>query len=206
MQLHSRHYDALQSYQKALLVVDELGLNNLSIDDQQLVASAYCTMGDIYQDFGNFVDAERYYKTSLDLANKLKDRITIANSRRGLGQIYDVKGEFEESLKHYQNALDIGKQLNNNFLISRLYNHIGYIYQVWNRFDKALEYYKKALDAAKQASIDFAFFENICNSGNLLTYPQIAVCQSFSANYNDIALVWQYKGDLKEAVRYYQYL
>jgi tetratricopeptide (TPR) repeat protein len=148
----------------------------------QREARTYRIKGVLYHTEGNFEEAERYYRKSLSLWEKIGDKQEISSIFNNLGVLNRSKGELHKALGYYQKSLFLYKEFGNIDDIATSLNNIGNIFRYQGELDEALSYYKQSLDS----------WEEIGNS------------QFVSLAFYNIGEVYQQKGKFDTAVRYFK--
>jgi len=101
-----------------------------------------------YSDTNYSVSLE-YWQEAFQTAQKIGDRVLIADVYHQIGYTYMNQGEYKTSLENLENAAAIYRDLDSLKSYAGILNDIGLIYRNWGKYDKALEYYLKALDISK---------------------------------------------------------
>jgi len=121
---------------------------NQALQKQESDLNRYKTLTELaiaYSD-SNYEKSLNYWKSALNLANRLGKRELVANAYHQIGFSYMKMGEFRLSLENLENAGTIYKYLDSVRLLAGIQNDIGLIYRNWGKYDKALEFYLNALD------------------------------------------------------------
>lgn len=139
--------------------------------------------------------AEEVSKEALELAKKIKDKKSIAESHNGLGIVYLKTGDFEQSLKENQNALKIRREIKDKRGIASSQSKIGSIFMEQSDFEKALKVQQEALSIFEELNDVGAIAQtlnNICNihkgmrdHESMLKYAKksIALCEKVNFQY-----------------------
>lgn len=141
-----------KDYPKALKNLLKLVELNQGLDE-----IAYQNLGVIYHEQNNIIEAEKWFKRTLQSNSKNK----IANSK--LASIYsDIRPE--ESITYYNKSLELSE---NNLEKSDIYNSLGWVYNKLNKIDFSLENYKKAIETDENNKIRYFNLATIYyNQGN----------------------------------------
>lgn len=135
---------ALECYQEAIDIRRKT-LGELHPD----IASSYCDLGDIYNEYDSDKALEFYNKAlkiRMNTCGKVhKYTATLFNK---IGGIYFDKEDFNQALEYYKKALDIRLKIfgNNHISVAISYNNIGLLFSEQGRYDLAIENYRKALE------------------------------------------------------------
>ncbi len=164
--MFSSYSKSLKYANKAVLLCDELLNSKHSItqpidiihvyryDKKRILdfkSKLYSLLGELYFYQDNYEKSLEYFKYTLKIHKKNKDKKEIGNTYNNLGIVYRNKGDYNKALDYYKKALDYKKQINNKSGISATFNNIGVVYEMnLNNLVKAIEYYKKAYNIDKE--------------------------------------------------------
>ena len=140
----------------------------------------------LYYFNSNYGKAAEYAQQAKDLAKKKKLKKWEADANRILGNTFLAVGDYKKASSYYFNALKFHESIKDTFGIASNSNNLGALYDRLREFDKALTYYFKALDLFNKLKT---------NKQSKLKLPSL---------FNNIANVYQSKGDTKSAFQYYQ--
>ena len=104
-------------------------------------------------------------KEALEVALKIKDQKSEANSYSNLGVYFWVKGDFPNSLSNQFKALKIREKIKDKRGIATSFSNIGIVY--WNQSEnvKALDYLKRALNIMEDLGNKVGIAKNTGNIG-----------------------------------------
>lgn len=195
---HRLDHDVLEGFQRTLNLYFYLGhfaeamrlaTRGLAIgekrNDMRLQAYYLNLIGFIYMRQGDTGGAEKYYTSYLQLAQQLRDSLTITDAYNNLAEVFTSTKDHAKALSHLQRSLNI---------YLRLYQR-GELYQV----DR----------------IPYTYFKIGCAYKSQQNYPQalenclaaIAYSERLPSNKYDIASYYIYTGDIyKELNRFNQAL
>jgi len=130
----------------------ESSLNGLKIceklHDNAGMASAYSNIGLVYLDENELNDALNYFKKSLDVFGKMKNKPeNVWRSFMNIGRTYEQQHNDDGALKSYLQSLTISKTLKKNqniFMATSLY-HIGDIYFNRKEYAASEDYLTQAI-------------------------------------------------------------
>ena len=128
---------------------------------------------------GNYDTAFYYAENAKQLAEKLKFKKGIADSKNNIGIIYDDQGKYPEALKNHFASLKIREEIGDKKGIASSYNGIGVIYQRQAKYPKALENNFVALKIREE----------------------IGDKRGVSASYNNIGNIYHEQGNYPEALK-----
>lgn len=138
--------DAIK-YFKECLPIAEKGGNDLGI------AVNYNNIGDAYEKLNLLDSAEYYYKLSLDMNIKIKDKQGlkgVAIGYNSLGNIYKKEGKLNEALALFKKAFAINEKKGDKIYLANSYNNFGGVYFDMKDYPKSLQMYTSALSIAKE--------------------------------------------------------
>lgn len=130
--------NALDYYEKALELAEELGR-------KEWIATDLGRIGIVYGIKGELDKALEYFKEALKLNEELGSKEGMASQLGNIGNVYVIKGELEKALEYHDKALKLDEELGNKEGRASQLGNIGVVYQTKGELDKALEYYEKAL-------------------------------------------------------------
>ncbi len=130
---------ALESYNKALAIDEEMG-------DQAGIAVDLNNIATILTDQGNIQQALEYDLRGLKIREKLKDSLGMAYAFHNIGVIYETLGEADRAFEYFKKSLSIKEQLRDSDGIANSYNSFASIYIDKRETVKAMDYYQKCLD------------------------------------------------------------
>ncbi len=157
---------------KALEIVSELKLNNLSFDadffkkitdfeknykhkiEEKKTAFLYFYMAEYYSDRGEYQKAiDWYLKITRIKPNDYESWNALGDAFYNIGFCYNAMGKQELALQNNYKALDCFRKTNNSIGFGKVYQNFGSIYIFTHQFKKAeqninksIEYYQKEKD------------------------------------------------------------
>jgi tetratricopeptide (TPR) repeat protein len=113
------------------------------------IAGGLTTLGVIYLNSGNILEAEAYFKRAFDIYSRANNKTGIATIYNHFGHVEMSRGNLEEArrwfLKGEQGSTDIDIEQYTNSL-----NKLGRIYLALNQLPEALSYLQRAIESASQ--------------------------------------------------------
>lgn len=95
------YYDlALQYYQKALKIREELGAKNL-------IATSLGSIGALYSQTGNYAEAEKYLLEALAINKELGVKDQERQFEELITELYEKTGRYQQALQHHKHAADL---------------------------------------------------------------------------------------------------
>ncbi|PHS64888.1 MAG: hypothetical protein COB12_07375 [Flavobacterium sp.] len=127
-------------------------------------ADALTSLGNSTMLMGNIPEALEYFKQSLTIHEKIKNKKGKAVALINIGRVYRMRWDFTTALSYYEQSLKISKEINDKYNQSRALTNIGNIYNEKYKFDKALDYYLRSLEIDEDKSGRAITFLNIGNN------------------------------------------
>jgi len=103
-------------------------------------------LGILFQGFGNYDEALKYYQKSLAIEEKLGNKKGVALSLWGIGNVYLDKGDYDNALEQYQKALKTFEKIDDIKNVAGCLHQVGRIYQERGDYAAALDQYQKSLE------------------------------------------------------------
>jgi tetratricopeptide (TPR) repeat protein len=113
---------------------------------QLKLADTYWNLAELMRLKSTWEIAERYYKRSLKLSQRIDDYHGIAQAERGRGYIHWRQGRYRDALDHYDICIDFATKINDLPVIAVTYIDIGNIYNYLGEWDKANAYYTESIE------------------------------------------------------------
>lgn len=127
-----------------------------------------------------YVDGWKYGIEALELANKLRDRESIAQAHEGLANCLWKLAEYAEALERYEVALDNYLSQGDLHGAARCYCGMGIVLGTLENYRGALDHFDDGLSAAKRAGKHELAATLVGNIGhiyfNLGNYPDAMKC------------------------------
>ena len=149
-----------QNYKDSLLIKLKTSKND-TVKIKQLL-----NLGDYYY-FAVPDSSLIYYKSALELSNKIKNKKFQAESLLNIGYYLDDNEKHKESLEYYLKAIELYKAVNDEHGVANCYNYIGYSFSYLNSLDNSIKYYFKALDIYKKIGDSLGIADIYNGFGNL---------------------------------------
>ena len=174
-------------------------------------------LGLIYKTKGDFDEAQRMFRESMDIHKKLGGLKDMANDYANLGIIYAAKGDLKKAEIMHQRALDIDERVGNLQGMANQYNNLGAVYRKRGDFDKAENMYRKALQVnetlniAKGKALQYGNLGQIyrmkadldkaeeMHRRSLEIAEKLGLQELIARNYTDLGLVYARRGHLGKA-------
>ena len=108
-------------------------------------ANSFNKIGAWYASQSKFSDAEKMFKESLVIRNKLGDVFDISSIHYNLGNLYRLMGKLESSLEQLLIAKKMREKINHIYGLADVDNLIGNVYFSLSNYDVSYQYYLNAL-------------------------------------------------------------
>lgn len=167
------------------------------------------------------LQAKKYAEEALNISERLKYPLGIANSSDNVGNVYYDQGAYVQALEYYTRSLKYKEQLGNKIQVSKAYNKLGNAYVRKGDRKIALEYYEKSLNLSKDIGYNKGVVTTLTNLGGFynskaayekaLEYHLQAIQvegitdkKVLAYNFNRIGDLYLRKSDYSAALRYYR--
>lgn len=170
-QMKGNYVKAIDSYQKCLKIMEDLG-------DMKGIASAMGNIGSLYIDLKDFKKALGYQMRCLKLVQQIGNIEGVASSLNNISIIYTGLKDYEEAISYAQKSLDMYDLLKDNYGIASANGNIGNLYFEQGKLERCLPFQLKCLSLAKKEGYTSLIISAEAEIGN--TYHQM--------KKNDIAL------------------
>ncbi len=131
-------------YNKAIHVLESINTEHyyISITNKNIAQ--------VYTELNDYVNAEKYYKKSLELAINIFDRnnYIVSDIYLELGNLYFKIKKYDYALNIYKKALLVQENLDNNhnnIYKNEIYALIADIYQIQGNIEKSISYFENEL-------------------------------------------------------------
>ena len=155
----SNYYMALENYQKALKIYEEIG-------QKTNISKALNNIGIVYKSQSNYPKALEYLKKALKIQEAIGEEnaaITLTN----IGVIYFETGKNSDALHNYNRAATLFVHIKNPVGLALLDNYLGDYYKKQNDTANALDYYKQSLKLYESVQNKFGASLALYNIGKL---------------------------------------
>lgn len=113
----------------------------------------------------DYEKAQHYFFESIDIAEKMKDDLSLSFGYNNIGIILFRMQQFKKALEYYEKALELKLKHGEKSSISTSYNNIGLIYNNLKQYDKALEYFDLAMAIDREINNEHALARELNNIG-----------------------------------------
>lgn len=138
------------------------------IEFYSVIDAALNNIGIIYSETGEYAEALRYYKESLELRkNSIKKPDLTASSYNNIGIIYRKLGAYEKAAEFYQKAADIFRNENNQRGLASVLTGLGALHQQMGKYTSSLEYLLQSQTIAQNIDDKLLQAKNLNNLGTV---------------------------------------
>jgi signal transduction histidine kinase len=147
-----RIYSDLNLPQKALEYFQEAAKiysNQASIDgNENGIAICYEQIGLLKLASGNFVEAQQYIDSTLNIYTANKSEYGLSNSQKNLGLIAYSMGNYDLAEKHLNKSLEVKKEIGDLLSLPTIYEYLGLCHIGKGRLQDGFTSLRKGLDLA----------------------------------------------------------
>ena len=93
----------------------------------------------------NLIEAEKYFKQSIEYSQQIHDQHQIALAYSNLGSVYKEYKEYQKAISYNQKAIGILAKLNDYNGLGEAHNNLGVIYREQHLYELAAHDFNKAL-------------------------------------------------------------
>ena len=136
---------------------------------------------DVKIDSANYLEAIRRYTTSMKLAEKAGDSLSVSYSLSNIAGVYASQREFDSAEQTYLRCLAIRKGLKDSISIATTYSDLGSVMSAKGDYKKATEYFTLSNEMAE-----------------IIGYTDLQ-----SSNYNELSQAARQAQDFQKAFEYY---
>ena len=151
---------ALEYYNKALKVLEDLG-------SKEGAASAMNSMAYLYVNQGDSVRALEYYHKSLKIEEEIGSKEKMASSLKNIGAIYGNQNDITLALEYYLRSLEMYEEIEYREGMASSLNNIGVIYSGAGDSAQALQNFRKSLDLKEELGDQEGAAYSLSSIGNL---------------------------------------
>ncbi|UJR32477.1 hypothetical protein I4U23_019939 [Adineta vaga] len=124
-------------------------------NDQTEIASIYHLLGMIKYGQGNYQEAIKAYKTSIQMKKKIfpSADLSLASSYTNIGEVYNIIGKYSKAFSFHTDALKIKQKCLSSHKpdLALSYDNIGSTLNNMSVYSQAILYYRKALDIRQKS-------------------------------------------------------
>ena len=156
---HSEFRKALQSWQQALVMYEQIGYRLGE-------AHSLGNLGRAYGNLGNYHKAIDHYQKSLAIAREIRDREAEALSLTNLGFAYGNLGDYNTAIDYHQKSLAIAREIGHREGEARSLSNLGNAYDSLGDYKKAIDYQLEAIAIHREIENQEGEAGSLGNLGN----------------------------------------
>tara|TARA_R110000868_G_scaffold259361_3_gene517182 strand:- start:8499 stop:10601 length:2103 start_codon:yes stop_codon:yes gene_type:complete len=134
--------------------------------DTGFLTIAYNTLGDTYNEFGDYEQSEYYLNKSLSLAKEKNRRLDILRASLNLANLKSNLEEFDESLNLYNEALVLSKEVRPNTPPFQILYNMGNLSLKMRKPNEAISNFEESLGYCLELNIPQGIYYNYGGLGN----------------------------------------
>jgi serine phosphatase RsbU (regulator of sigma subunit) len=185
------NYDDLGDKQKAL---DYYNRTIVYIEkDTFNLAALYNNIADIHFNLGKMNLAEKYFKSALELFDKIGSIEGKSSTLLNLGNVYLDLSKTNIAMQYYFEALDLSIETKDTVNIVLIYSNLGDLYIKNESYTTASSYLFKALKLAKAIKSPFYLGE---------IYGSLYMLNRASKNYEKALEYFELQSDISKSISY----
>jgi tetratricopeptide (TPR) repeat protein len=206
---------ALHYYLKLMKLCDSANLLKMK-------SKALVNIGVVYANEGRYEDALEHYKQAAKLKYEVGDRKGEALIYNNIGIVYYYLEDYDKVLENFKRGLNVYRELNDLEAQSRPFFNIAEVYYLQDRLKEALYYYKKSYEIDKKLGKRVSQAETLSTIGTVYAnlgqmedairvineairiLKQTEALSTLSDAIYKLSLFYEYSGDYKLALKYYQ--
>jgi CHAT domain-containing protein/Tfp pilus assembly protein PilF len=183
---------------------------------------AVIKQGNRYLSQESFSQAIAVYNFAISIAEKLGDKVGVAQPLNNIGMAHKAQGNYPQALEYFQRSLKLGTELGDKLLVGTVLNNVGLIHSSQGTYAQALEAFQKSLALSQEVGNKSVIARTINNLGMVhylqrnydqaLQYFEQSMALKQQLNdkpgmvtgLNNIGLIYADQGDFTHALDYYQ--
>lgn len=129
----------------------------------------YNGLGNIYKYLDDGEEAEKYFRLSLEIDEKIGNELGQSMNWNTIGSIYEYRHEYDSAKVMYLRSLEHSDKTTSKNSPGICYNRLGQLAHIQGNIDEAEEYFKKAYDILTKAHDKWNLAKTTCNLGRIYT-------------------------------------
>ncbi|MEM9274653.1 MAG: tetratricopeptide repeat protein [Cyanobacteria bacterium P01_F01_bin.143] len=182
----SQYQEALESWQKALTIYQE-------IRDRQGEANSLMNLGSAYRNLGQYPKGVKYYRQSLAIFQEIRDRQGEADSMGNLGNTYEFLGKSPKAIEYSQKSLTISQEIGDRQGEADSLMNLGNAYSNLGQYQKVVKYYQQSLALFQEIGNRNGEANSLMNLGN--AYSNLGQYQKAIEYYQQSLALFQEIGN-----------
>jgi CHAT domain-containing protein/Flp pilus assembly protein TadD/intracellular sulfur oxidation DsrE/DsrF family protein len=180
---HSQYQAAIQSWQQALAIYQQL-------KDRNGEAKSLNNLGIAYRSLGKYQKAIEFHKQSLSIFRQIGNLNGEASPLENLGSAYYSLGQYQNAIDFYQQSLSIFQKIGNRNGEANSLMNLGSAYYSLDQYQKAIDFYQQSL----------SIFQKIGDSPKEMLYLRVGEAKSL----NNLGGAYYSLGQYQNAINFYQ--
>jgi CHAT domain-containing protein len=145
-------HDLAQQYDAA--AIDFLDAEKLARSYQPgLLGDVQQAKGGLEVERGNYIEADRSFRSALAIARQRDFAYGEANALGGLGNLAMKQGRFDLAIDFFNGALKLARPLNMQSLVARALGNMGWSYFELGDYENALSFYQKGMEFSLKSGL-----------------------------------------------------
>ena len=182
---HSQYQAAIQSWQQALAIYQQ-------IKDRNGEAISLNNLGNAYNYLGQYPKAIEFHQQSLAISREIGDRDGVATSLIGLGNAYNYLGQYPKAIEFYQQSLIIVRDIGDIEGQGLTLSNIGLTLEIQQQPELAIIFYKQSVNMREGIRQDLQ---------KLPREQQASYTQTVADSYRNLASLLLEKNRVMEALQ-----
>ena len=139
---------------------------------QRFIAKGLNIEGFSYSLRSNHLKAIECFKKTLNIANRLDDKKTIAVAFNNISKSHYKLGNYDQAIEFSNKSIGIKEEIGDQIGIGTAYNGLGNIYLDRGDLANAIDYFTKALNIHKKAKNKIGIATNLSDIGLVYLYQE----------------------------------
>ena len=149
---HTLHWQLLYwSYYRELIALQS---NSLTIaremNDRRGEGVALKSLGNAYDNLGQYEQAIDHYQQYLTIAQEIGDRQGEGKALNNLGTAYNALGQYEQAIDHYQQSLTIAREIGDRWGEGIALGNLGIAYNYLGQYEQAIDHHQQCLTITRE--------------------------------------------------------
>jgi CHAT domain-containing protein len=145
-------HDLAQQYDAA--EIDFLDAEKLArLYQPGLLGDVQQAKGGLETERGNFIEADRSFRSALAIARQRDFAYGEANALGGLGNLAMKQGRFDQAIDFFNGALKLARPLNMQSLVAKALGNMGWSYFELGDYENALSLYQKGMEFSLKSGL-----------------------------------------------------
>lgn len=111
------------------------------------------SIGNTYEDLGDYDRALEYLERALAIRQDLRDRLGEGKTLSNMGLVFWDRADYPQAIEHFNQSLNIAREVKDQMLEGSVLNNLGLVYDDQGEYPLSLDYYQQAVQI--QRSIHF---------------------------------------------------